>query len=66
MNNERYKQVLKALEPFNLSQRGLTEMFGYRSHATAGQWADGKTAVPPDVAEFLENTLEFWRVNKPR
>ena len=65
MDNERYKAVLKQLEPFSFSQRGLTEMFGYRSHATAGQWADGKTAIPPDVAEFLEKALAWWKANRP-
>lgn len=66
MTPERFREVLADLAPLGLSLRGLAAMWGRPSHTTAFQWRDGRTAVPSEVAGWLEELHRWWRENQPR
>lgn len=57
---------LDALAPLGVSQRNIAEIFGYASHATVYQWLTGKTKIPQDKADFINNLHSWWTANDPR
>lgn len=66
MTAHEFSRLLETLEPLGLNTRRLAAIWGYASHTSIRQMAEGKQAVPPEIAAWLRLLAAWWDRYRPR